>query len=131
MSDSAQPLNNNPRLLLVEDDEFVRNATKKILELKGFIITAVEHGIEAIQSFRSDKFDLALIDINIPGGGGIDVYKQIRSKKVDFPIVLISGDLDLEEFIEFKKDRYFSFIHKPYDPIQMVNHLLSVSRNQL
>jgi|GEM_PF-5965740 len=131
MSDSVLPLNNNPRLLLVEDDEFVRDATKKILELKGFIITAVEHGIEAIQSFRSDKFDLALIDINIPGGGGIDVYKQIRSKKVDFPIVLISGDLDLEDMAEFKKDRYFSFIHKPYDPIQMVNHLLSVSGKRI
>lgn len=116
----------NPRLLLVEDDEFVRDATRKLLELQGFVVTAVEHGMEAVQTFNPDKFDLALIDINIPGGGGISVFKSIRKKKTDFPVVLISGDLDLEDMVEFKSDRYFSFIHKPYDPSQMVSHLNSV-----
>jgi DNA-binding NtrC family response regulator len=111
------------KLLLVEDDEFVRDATVRILSLYGLEIISAGDLSEAMAEFSRDKFNLALIDVNIPGGGGIEVYRKIRADKFDFPMILISGDLDSEIADSCREDRYLSFVHKPYDPIQMANQL--------
>ncbi len=116
----------NLKLLLVEDDQFVRDAAKRVLELQGFTIIAVGEGSAAVRFFDEQKFDLALVDINLPDGGGVNVYKEIRAKNVGFPIVLISGDLDPEIMNTFKDDPKVSFVHKPYDPVQMGEFLRSL-----
>jgi DNA-binding NtrC family response regulator len=126
MSKMMSEKKNNLRLLLVEDDEFVREAAKRVLELQGFVITAVGDGSSVMRVFYEQKFDLAVIDINLPGGGGIPIYKEIRSRFPKFPMVLISGDLEPGIVDQFKEDIYLSFVHKPYDPIQMGQRLISL-----
>ena len=127
MDDSRFKNLQGKRLLLVEDDEFVRDATVRIFSLYGIEIVTAEDSEGAVKAFFKNGFDFALIDVNIPGGGGVGVYQQIRAEYADFPVVLISGDLDSELAIKFKEDRYLSFAHKPYDPLEMANRLAIIS----
>ena len=111
------------RLLLVEDDIYVLDATKKLLEIYGFLVASVETASAAIEVFKSASFDLALIDINIPGGGGISTYREIRNLKNDLPVILLSGDGDPEQLNQFASDTFLSFVSKPYEPESFVKKL--------
>jgi two-component system phosphate regulon response regulator PhoB len=84
-----------PRLLVVEDDETIRETIRDSLELEGFTVTACGNGRDALQSLQrapqGDGFALVVLDLMLPGLGGLDVCRQLRSANDHTPILVVSA----------------------------------------
>jgi two-component system, OmpR family, phosphate regulon response regulator PhoB len=83
------------RLLVVEDDETIRETIRDSLELEGFEVTACGNGRDALQSIQrapeGGGFALVVLDLMLPGLGGLDVCRQLRASQNQTPILVVSA----------------------------------------
>ncbi|WP_132295001.1 two-component system response regulator CseB [Kribbella sp. VKM Ac-2568] len=115
------------RILMVEDDAVIREATQLSLERHGYDVTTAEDGLEAIESFEKLHPDAVMLDIMLPGLDGISVCRRIRESST-VPIVMVSarGDaLDVVLGLEAGADDY---VTKPFDTQVLVARLRAVMR---
>jgi DNA-binding response OmpR family regulator len=78
------------RILVVDDEPQIRRIMRAVLVAKGYEVMEAECGEEALNLIRSDKCDLMLLDINMPGISGIEVCREVRTS-FDMPIVIMSA----------------------------------------
>ena len=77
--------------VLVVDDEFaLRNALRKSLMASGFAVEEARNGEEALNAVRLRSFDLVLLDVNMPGIGGVEACRKIRSLTPQTGIVMVT-----------------------------------------
>lgn len=115
------------RILLVEDDAVIREATQLTLERHGYDVSTAMDGLEALETFEKVHPDVVLLDIMLPGLDGISVCRRIRETST-VPIVMISarGDaLDVVLGLEAGADDY---VTKPFDTQVLVARLRAVLR---
>jgi CheY-like chemotaxis protein len=79
------------RILIVDDDSSVRDAMRLWLETNGHQIVESDSGPVALQAVKSDHFDLAIVDIYMPGMDGIETITALRRSAVGLPVIAISG----------------------------------------
>jgi DNA-binding response OmpR family regulator len=81
------------RVLAVDDDPTALNALRQILTQKGYDVTTAAGGAEALSLIASQDFDLALLDVLMPGTSGYDVCRQIRAdeRTKDLPVVFLTA----------------------------------------
>ena len=81
------------RVLAVDDDPTALNALRQILTQKGYEVTTAAGGAEALSLIASQDFDLALLDVVMPGTSGYDVCRQIRAdeRTRDLPVVFLTA----------------------------------------
>lgn len=118
------------RILMVEDDAVIREATQLTLERHGYDVTTAEDGLEAIESFEKIHPDAVMLDIMLPGLDGISVCRRIRQTSL-VPIVMVSarGDaLDVVLGLEAGADDY---VTKPFDTQVLVARLRAVMRRAI
>ena len=78
------------RILVVDDEPQIRRIMRAVLVTKGYEVMEAESGENALELIRSERCDLILLDINLPGISGIDACKEIR-RSSDTPIVVMSA----------------------------------------
>ena len=78
-------------ILLAEDDQIVRDATKAILEYGGFKVITAENGKEAVLMFKENRIDLVLMDVFMPIMNGFEAFRLIRGSDPNVRIVFTSG----------------------------------------
>lgn len=108
------------KILIIEDEASIAMIEQDYLELSNFETEVVGDGRSALQKLHTDKYDLIILDLMLPGGvSGYDVCKQIRNK-VDIPIIMVTAkteSLDKVLGLELGADDY---ITKPFDPAELV-----------
>ncbi len=114
-------MNNKLRILHVDDDAIMGMQIKDLLEDEGYeVCDTASSGSEAIQSVRSNKPDVVLMDVKIKGGmNGIEAMREIRSFS-QTPVIFLSGYKDTgttENAIAIGKAL---FISKPFDPVKLI-----------
>lgn len=111
------PANNESlkKILLAEDDGVSRNMVTIMLKQKGFVVVAVENGMEALTAFEKDKFDLILMDVNMPYMDGYSATAKIReieeNRNYHTPIIAMTAYAlkgDREKCLEMGMDDYIS-----------------------
>lgn len=89
------PFTHRLQVLVVDDDDLVRNSTQTILELLGHSVTDVASGEEALEQLASGLApEVVLLDMNMPGLGGAETLARIRLNDPDLPILLATGRVD-------------------------------------
>jgi two-component system, cell cycle sensor histidine kinase and response regulator CckA len=83
------------RILVVDDEDMVRNIISKLLSVRGHSVVAASSGSEALQFFQSQTFDFVITDQGMPEMSGRELAYQIRKLSPTVPIVLLTGDTDL------------------------------------
>jgi two-component system, OmpR family, KDP operon response regulator KdpE len=78
------------RILVVDDEPQIRRIMRAVLVAKHYEITEAECGEDALRLLRSGKYDLMLLDINMPGITGIEVCREVRTSS-DIPIIMMSA----------------------------------------
>jgi CheY-like chemotaxis protein len=79
------------RILVIDDDESVRNILSQMLRAKGYQAEVASGGEEGIERFKKEKFDLVFTDLGMPGISGWEVGKTIKSLNPKVPIAMITG----------------------------------------
>jgi two-component system KDP operon response regulator KdpE len=80
---------NNATILVVDDEPQIRRVLRSTLSSQGYVITEAKTGEEAVDSVRKTKPDLVLLDVNMPGMGGVEACREIR-RSSDAPIIMLT-----------------------------------------
>lgn len=113
------------RILLAEDDATVRKLARKLLERAGYTVMAAASGTEAIQLFEDHErqFDLAFLDVVMPGQGGRAVYDHIVNVAPDIPVLFSSGYSAGGVHTNFILEEGIALIQKPYTHDGLLNEV--------
>ena len=79
------------RVLIIDDDESMRIGCRQALELGGFSSAAAENGIQALEKIRQESFDVALLDLRMPGMPGMEVLQRLKEESPNTAVIIITG----------------------------------------
>lgn len=105
----------NYRILLVEDEEHLRDTIKLNLELEGYSVTAVADGLDALTCIQESRFNLVILDIMIPSINGLDVCERIRLENRDTPVLILSAKNTSEDRVKGLKLGANDYLTKPFN----------------
>ena len=103
------------RILLVEDETNIGEGLKFNLEQEGFTVSWVANGAKVMDKFESERFDLVIMDIMLPGMNGFDLCESIRLKNDSIPILFLSAKTQDSEKIKGFKLGADDYITKPFN----------------
>ncbi|HET9266810.1 MAG TPA: sigma-54 dependent transcriptional regulator [Vicinamibacterales bacterium] len=119
-----------PTLLVVDDDRGIRELVRSVGERAGFDVTLCADGTEALNELRQHHHDLAAVDLCMPGAGGIDVLRAIRTADLDCQVILMSGGATIDNAVEAIKLGAVDFLTKPLD-LERFFQLLGAVREEI
>lgn len=103
------------KIMLVDDDDAVREALSELLSRKGWLVTDFNNAEDAIAALKiQPDFDVILSDINMPGMTGIDLLSKVKEAAPNCPVVMITGYPSLDLAVEAMKDGAVDFLPKPF-----------------
>jgi two-component system, OmpR family, response regulator len=103
------------RILLAEDDEYLRSALSLALNRKGYSVDGVATGPQAQVALSTVCYDLVLLDIGLPGISGSEVLAELRSKGADTPVIIITAKDSVEDKISGLDLGANDYLVKPFD----------------
>ncbi len=112
------------RILIVDDDIVVRDSLGKWFESEGFEVTIAPGAAAALETLSRERFDLALVDIKMPGVDGIELQAKLRQIEPEMPVVIMTGYASVETAVRALKNGAYDYITKPFDPDELV-HLVT------
>ncbi len=115
------------RVLLVEDDDTIREMTRLSLERDGFSVTTAADGPAGLAAFAADPPDVMLLDIMLPGMDGVSVCRQVRAGSV-VPIVMLSARTDPIDIVLGLEAGADDYVTKPFEPPVLAARLRAVLR---
>ena len=107
-------MNNKARILLAEDDDYLRELMTEAMEENGYAVTGCADGQSAIDTFNKNNFDISLLDIMMPYKDGFMVAKKIRQQSDLHPIIFISTKHLLEDKVKGYLTGADDYITKPF-----------------
>ncbi|MBI5587547.1 MAG: sigma-54-dependent Fis family transcriptional regulator [Deltaproteobacteria bacterium] len=107
-------------ILLVEDEDFIRESTSEILEMSGYKVTTAANGEAGIEAARKKDFDVVLTDLKLPGASGIDVIKAVKAVSPNTACIILTGYGSIETTIEAMKAGAFTYLQKPLGKDQLL-----------
>jgi DNA-binding NtrC family response regulator len=105
---------NKIKLLIVDDEVEFLEAVASRFELKNFDVTTASNGKEAIASAERDFFDVAVVDIAMPGMAGAQVLKILKERHKYLEIIILTGNAKIDSAVECTKLGAFQYLEKPY-----------------
>jgi DNA-binding response OmpR family regulator len=81
----------NPKILLVDDEELLRDGVQEMLEMQGFTVISAANGELALACVKEQDIDLIITDLVMPKMDGIDFVQQLRMIDPDVPVIVVSG----------------------------------------
>lgn len=116
-----------PKILIIDDERFIRASLREILEYEKFEVTEAKDGEEGLAKLQEEEFDLVLCDVKMPKMDGIEVLDHAKAMDRSPQFIMISAHGSIETAVEATKKGAFDFIPKPPD----LNRLLLTVRNAL
>lgn len=108
------------RILIVDDDPDSLAIIGEALRWEGYQISNASSGQEAIASLQTQKFDLVILDVNMPGMNGLETLQDLRKSHLYVSVVFISGNNSPEAVIQGLDAGADDYIAKPFDPLEML-----------
>ena len=121
-------------VLLIEDDVQLNTTITNFLTFNKYEVTSLFDGDKAISQIDINRYDLYIIDINIPNINGLEIVKYIRQKDLSTPIIMITASLELDNFKIAYKNGCSEYIKKPFYLEELdirINNLLSKKETTL
>lgn len=112
------------KVLVVEDEDVVRQLATRLLANNGYQVTAAADAEEAISAFemQGDGFDLLFSDVILPGKNGVWLADMLRQRQPELPVLLTSGYNELKDWRSIKRNGY-EFMSKPYSLPDLINEV--------
>lgn len=115
------------RVLIADDDEAFRTATKAFLRRQGFDCENAKDGSTAIEMLRNSEFDLLISDINMPGNAGLELVEKLPAIAAALPVILLTGHPSVQSAARSVRLQVVAYLVKPCD----ADELLSLSEQAI
>ena len=108
------------KILLIEDDFYVRGLYKMAFEKNGFVVSEADDGKQALKKIKEEKYDLIILDLMLPGISGMDVLKSVKklSPTAVYILTNVGNEETLQEAMASGAEAYFIKVN--YTPRQLV-----------
>jgi DNA-binding NtrC family response regulator len=111
-------------VLVVDDELLIRDLLYDFFLEKGYKVSVADSGQAALDKLGKQTFDVLLVDLKMPAMDGIEFIKEARKKKIETPVVIITGFPSLETALDALRQRVFDYIIKPFN----INQLFATVR---
>ena len=111
--------NFNAHILVVDDDNDIRNLVKQYLDQNNFLVTTAKSAEDALEKVKIVKFDLIVLDIMMPGKSGLDFTNE-NKKIINTPIILLTAKGGASERVEGLEIGADDYLPKPFEPKELV-----------
>ncbi len=105
-------------ILVVDDDMSARTVFSSASKKESYRVTAVKNGYEAIKAIDEESFDLAVIDLRMPGLDGIEVLEKIKNKRPQTRVIIYTGYGSITTAVEAMRKGAVDDLIKPFSPDQ-------------
>jgi PAS domain S-box-containing protein len=109
-------LSTKANILVVDDETGIREGCKRALSLEGYAVDDAEDGQAGLQKTKENDYDLILVDLMMPGIGGLDLIKKIHHMDPEIITVVITGNATIESAVEATKLGAYDYLPKPFSP---------------
>ena len=106
--------NHQVKILIVDDDKTIAEVLKDCISDSGRSVDVCYDGLDAVESIRNNFYDLIIVDLVIPGKGGLEVLKYAKRTNPDVLVIIITGYASLETAIIAIKEGAYDYIRKPF-----------------
>jgi DNA-binding NtrC family response regulator len=103
-------------ILVVDDEESMRDSCQQALSQDGNKVEAAEDGLTGLAILEKESFDLVILDLKMPGMSGMEVLKKIKEEDPEVVVVVITGYATVESAVEAMKEGAYDYIPKPFTP---------------
>lgn len=107
------------RVLVIDDEASIRLACEKVLRAAGYEVEVAADGAEGLERLRPGAFDVALVDLKMPGVDGMEVLRRAREVDPDLVTIVITGYPSYESVVEAVKEGAYDYIPKPFSPDEL------------
>lgn len=118
-----------PKVLIIEDEQFIRDIYKRQLEKNGIAVDGFSNGTEGLQALSQNKYDIILLDIMLPDLNGLEILKQIKqnTSSQNIPVIMLTN-LGQDEVIKqgFALGAQGYFIKASYTPDQIAHEVKNI-----
>ena len=124
---------NISHILVVDDDDRIRELVSKYLEENGFLVTTAKDAIDAKSKIEIVKFDILILDIMMPGESGLDLTREIK-KNSSIPIILLTAKGQTKDRIEGLELGADDYLGKPFEPKELllrINNILNKTQKPI
>lgn len=111
-------------VLVVDDELLIRDLLYDFFLEKGYKVSVADSGPGALEKLSKQSFDVLLVDLKMPAMDGIELIKEVRKKKIQTPVVIITGFPSLETALEALRQRVYDYVIKPFN----INQLFATVR---
>ena len=101
-------------ILIAEDDRDQREMLSSMLSDEGYTVNAVDNGTDASQELGKTPYDLAILDVGMPGKDGVTVLKELRERKSSIPVIIMSAFVSEAEHNRYAASGATASLSKPY-----------------
>ena len=112
-------------ILIVDDDDRIRNLLKDYLSDNNYIVSTAENAIQAKERLQHIKFEIIILDVMMPGQDGYELTKEIK-KKIKVPIILLTAKGEVENRIKGLELGADDYIGKPFEPKELLLRIKNI-----
>lgn len=119
------------KVLLVDDEEEFIDLMSQRLETRGLKVVSATSGEQAVALVEDRNFDVAVVDLAMPGIDGIETLKRIKEKRTDIEVIMLTGQATIQSGIEAMKYGAADFLEKPVDITVLLDKIWQAKRKRM
>ena len=120
-----------PRVLLVDDEEKFLDVLSQRLGTRGIDAETSTSGEEALVKIKNKSFDAIVLDVMMPGIGGIETLKRIRKENPEVQIIMLTGRGTVDKAVEAMKEGAIDFLEKPADINKLLDKISEAKKKKI
>jgi len=118
-------------LLVVDDEEQFLESISKSLQVRDFNVVAVNRGEKAIEAARNNPFDIALVDLKMPGINGEETLKALKAEHRWMEVIILTGHGTIDSAVECTKSGAYSYLQKPCSLDELLESLINAYKTKV
>lgn len=113
----------SPVIYVVDDDQAVRDGLRRLLESVGLEVSTHADALEFLDRYVPERPGCLLLDMRMPGMGGLDLQDKLHERGIELPVIIITGHGDVPAAVRALKGGALDFIQKPFNPQALLDRV--------
>lgn len=121
---------NKIKILLIDDESEFTSTLAERLEIRGYDAKTTDSGEDGIELIQNENFDIAILDLMMPGMSGLETLRQIKIINTELPVILLTGHGSTKEGVEGMRIGAADYLMKPLDINDLMTKINETLRNE-